>query len=112
MRIRHRFRKFHIHRLKSPTNNPAQLNDSYYKHLSDREPRIAGAAKEVKDCLARGKTSKGLIVCDQMLALYPGHLLFEGLRLELENKERQTRFEYIKQVCSELNRTPDLDRRV
>jgi tetratricopeptide (TPR) repeat protein len=112
MRIRHRFKKFRIHRLKSPTNNPAQLNDSYYKHLSDREPQIAGAAKEVKDCLARGKTSKGLIVCDQMLALYPGHLLFEGLRLELENKERQTRFEYIKQVCSELNRTPDLDRRV
>ena len=42
-------------------------------------------------------------------ALHPDNKLFEGLKLEIENRERETRLEFIRRLSSELESEPDLD---
>lgn len=84
--------------------------------LSDRlfieDPDAAEAAREVKAWLAAGEISKALITCNRMLSLRPDDRLFEGLRLEGENRAREIRVEFIRQLGVELERVPDLDARV
>src|ERR1051326_4974700 len=106
------FGKFQINRLKSKPHSHELLNDNYYKQLSAKDPLMAAAASEAKACLAASKVSRALMLCDQILERYPGHALFEGLRLEAENRERKTRFEYVKSFSTELESNPDLDSRV
>jgi tetratricopeptide (TPR) repeat protein len=80
--------------------------------LLDQEQEALDAAREIKISLAAGETSKAVMVCDRMLSLHPGDRLFEGLRLEIENKEREVRLEFIRRLCAELESTPDLDARI
>jgi tetratricopeptide (TPR) repeat protein len=80
--------------------------------LLDHEQEALEAAREIKICLAAGETSKAVLICDRMLSLHPGDRLFEGLRLEIENKEREVRLEFVRRLCAELETTPDLDARI
>jgi tetratricopeptide (TPR) repeat protein len=47
-----------------------------------------------------------------MLSLHPGDRLFEGLRLEVENKDREVRLEFVRRLTAELERVPDLETRI
>ena len=76
------------------------------------DQKAADAAREIKACLTSGETSKALLACDRMLTLHPDNRLFEGLRLEAENKEREIRLEFIRRLSSELETMPDLDTRI
>ena len=78
--------------------------------IEDQE--AAEAALEIKACLTTSETSKALLTCDRMLSLYPDNRLFEGLRLEAENKEREARLEFVRRLSSELEGEPDLDERI
>ena len=70
------------------------------------------AAHEIKAYLNCGETLKALITCNRMLSLHPGNKLFEGLRLEIENKEREVRLESVRQLSADLEHVPDLDARI
>jgi tetratricopeptide (TPR) repeat protein len=76
------------------------------------DPEAAEAAREVKAWLAASETSRALITCDRMLTLHPGDRLFEGLRLEAENKDREVRLEFVRRLTAELEKVPDLDARI
>jgi len=78
--------------------------------IEDQE--AAEAAREIKACLTTSETSKALLTCDRMLSLYPDNRLFEGLRLEAENKEREARLEFVRRLSSELEGEPNLDDRI
>jgi tetratricopeptide (TPR) repeat protein len=80
--------------------------------LFSDDPEAADAALEIKACLATSETSKALVTCDRMRALHPDNKLFEGLKLEIENRERETRLEFIRRLSSELESEPDLDARI
>ncbi|HVQ65292.1 MAG TPA: PEGA domain-containing protein [Terriglobia bacterium] len=69
-------------------------------------------AREIQALLTSNDTSKALLACDRMLSVHPGNRLFEGLRLEIEKKEREVRLEFIRQLSAELERVPDLDYRI
>ena len=78
--------------------------------FEDKE--AADGAREIQALLTSNDTSKALLACDRMLSVHPGNRLFEGLRLEIEKKERQVRLEFIRQLSAELERVPDLDYRI
>ena len=86
----------------------ADLHDQ----LFSEDQEAADAALEIKACLATSDISKALVTCDRMLSLRPESRLFEGLKLEIENREREVRLEFIRQLSSDLEREPDLDARV
>src|SRR5262245_44136352 len=60
--------------------------DVQYDQLFGTDKEAADAAREITGLMVSNETSKALIACDRMLSLYPGNRLFEGLRLEVENK--------------------------
>ena len=80
--------------------------------LFSEDSEAAEAARDIKACLAIGDTSKALLLCDQMLSVHPDSRLFEGLKLEVENREREIRLEYVRRLDNELENTPDLDARI
>ena len=80
------------------------------------DPEAAEAAREVRAWIAgtraASETAKALITCDRMLSLHPNDRLFEGLRLEVESKDREIRLEFIRRLASELEKVPDFDARI
>ena len=76
------------------------------------DQKAADAAREIKACLTTGDTSKALFTCNRMLALHPENRLFEGLKLEAENREREIRLEFIRRLSAELEHESDLDARI
>jgi tetratricopeptide (TPR) repeat protein len=93
-----------------PTRNTSGTDALSVDLFEDKE--AAEAAREIKACLISGDTSKALVTCDRMLCLHPGNRLFEGLRLEVEKKEREIRMDFIRRLSSELETIPDLDERI
>ena len=83
-----------------------------HDRLPTEDQEAAEAAREIKACLTTSETSKALLTCDRMLSIYPDNRLFEGLRLEAENKEREARLEFVRRLSSELDGEPDLDERI
>jgi tetratricopeptide (TPR) repeat protein len=83
-----------------------------YDQLFSEDQEAADAAREIKACLATGEISQAMLACNRMLSLHPDNKLFEGLRLEIENREREVRLEFIRRLTSEVENLPDLDARV
>ena len=83
-----------------------------YDQLFSEDREAADAAREIKVCLASGEILQAALTCDRMLSLHPDNKLFEGLRLEVENRERQVRLEFVRRLTSELENVPDLDARI
>jgi tetratricopeptide (TPR) repeat protein len=83
-----------------------------HDQLCSGDPEAADAALEIKACLTEGEISKALVVCDRMLLSHPDNRLFEGLRLEVENREREVRLESVRRLSSEVENIPDLDARI
>jgi tetratricopeptide (TPR) repeat protein len=80
--------------------------------LLSEDAEAVDAALEIKACLATSETSKALTTCDRMRSLHPENKLFEGLRLEIENKERETRLEFVRRLSADLEKETDLDSRI
>jgi tetratricopeptide (TPR) repeat protein len=84
----------------------------HYDPLLSEDSEATDAAREIKACLAANDTSRASNLCDRMLSLHPESRLFEGLRLDIENRERESRLEFIRRLSSELEAMPDLDARI
>jgi tetratricopeptide (TPR) repeat protein len=93
-----------------PTRNASGTDALSVELFEDKE--AAETAREIKACLVSGDTSKALVLCDRMLCLHPGNRLFEGLRLEVEKREREIRMDFIRRLSSDLETIPDLDARI
>jgi tetratricopeptide (TPR) repeat protein len=83
-----------------------------HDQLFSEDQEAADAALEIKACLATNNISTALVTCDRMLLLHPQSRLFEGLKLEIENREREVRLEFIRQLSADLEHEPDLDNRI
>jgi tetratricopeptide (TPR) repeat protein len=76
-----------------------------------KDQEIADAAREIKAWLTAGDTSKAQQMCDQMLSLHADNKLFEGFKLEIENKEREVQLEFLRKLTSDLEAL-DFDARI
>jgi serine/threonine protein kinase len=90
--------------------------DAIYEHYHDEilteHNRVRRAFEDAKQKLEQGKFAQVMAVCDQMLAMNPGHPLFVGMKLHAEDRERQLRLECVQGVCATLAGVPDLERQV
>lgn len=80
--------------------------------LFSDDQETAEGIRQIQACLTAGDASQALTACDRMLSLRPGDRLFEGLKLEAENKERELRLEFVRRLSSDLEHIPDLDLRI
>ena len=83
-----------------------------YDEVLQEHSRVAKASETAKEHLAGGQLPQALAICDEMLSQNPGHSLFQGIKLQIENRRRELRLDYLQNVRAQLRQIADLDRRV
>jgi eukaryotic-like serine/threonine-protein kinase len=84
--------------------------DLYNKVRSEHDG-IRSAYEEAKTHLAGKNYSEALAVCQKCLSKYPNHALFQALKYDIEEQERQDLSAYIVEINHRIESEPDLDRR-
>jgi serine/threonine-protein kinase len=100
---------------KAPDTSAPERAASYrslYNQVRSEHDAMNSAFAEARKLLAEGKFSAGLAVCDEYLAKYPGHALFQAVKFDIEEKQRQELSARIAEVDRRVEAEPNLDKRV
>ena len=84
---------------------------SLYNQVRSEHDAMNSAYGEARKLLAEAKFSAALSVCDQYLAKYPGHALFQAMKFDIEEKQRQELSTRIAEVDRRVEAEPNLDKR-
>ena len=95
----------------SNPEQPATFQNIYNQVRSEHDA-IKNSYAEARMHLADRNFALALDVCDRFLAKYPGHALFQSLKFDVEEQQRQDLSAYIAQIDSRVEAEPNLDRRV
>jgi len=85
---------------------------SLYNQVRSEHDAMNSAYAEARKLLSEGKFAAGLSVCDQYLSKYPGHALFQAVKFDIEEKQRQELSSRIAEVDRRVEAEPNLDKRV
>ena len=84
---------------------------SLYNQVRSEHDAMNSAYGEARKLLEEAKFSAALSVCDQYLAKYPGHALFQAMKFDIEEKQRQELSTRIAEVDRRVEAEPNLDKR-
>jgi serine/threonine-protein kinase len=84
---------------------------SLYNQVRSEHDAMNSAYGEARKLLAEAKFSAALSVCDQYLAKYPEHALFQAVKFDIEEKQRQELSTHIAEVDRRVEAEPNLDKR-
>jgi serine/threonine-protein kinase len=85
---------------------------SLYNQVRSEHDAINSAYAEARKLLAEANFPAALSVCDQYLAKYPGHALFQAAKFDIEEKQRQELSARIAEIDRRVEAEPNLDKRV
>jgi serine/threonine-protein kinase len=100
---------------KAPDSSAPERAASYrslYNQVRSEHDAMNSAYAEARKLVAEGKFSAGLAVCDEYLAKYPGHALFQAVKFDIEEKQRQELSARIAEIDRRVEAEPNLDKRV
>ena len=86
--------------------------ESLYNEVRSEHDAMNRAYAEARRLLAEGKLSSALSVCEKYLAKYPGHALFQAVKFDIEEKQRQELSTRIAEIDRRVEAEPNLDKRV
>ncbi|HYM76371.1 MAG TPA: protein kinase [Candidatus Dormibacteraeota bacterium] len=85
---------------------------SFYNEVRSEHDAINTAYAESRKLLADRNFPKALSICQTYLEKYPTNALFQALRYDIEEQQRQDLSALIAQVDRQVEAEPDLDKRV
>ncbi len=85
---------------------------SFYNEVRSEHDAMNTAYAEARKQLADRNFSKALSTCESYLAKYPTNAIFQALRYDIEEQQRQELSALIAQVDRQVEAEPDLDKRV
>lgn len=85
---------------------------SLYNQVRSDHDTIKNAYEDARKQLNERNFTPALALCEEYLAKYPGHALFQALKVDVEESQRQELSAYIARIDREVESEPDLDRRV
>ncbi|MEB2361550.1 MAG: protein kinase [Bryobacterales bacterium] len=88
------------------------LYQNLYNQIRSERETARNSYAEGKRHLADRNFAKALEICDDFLRRYPSDPMFQALKLEVEEQQRQERSAYIADVGHRLDAEANLDRRV
>jgi len=88
------------------------LYQNLYNQIRSERETARNSYAEGKRHLADRNFAKALEICDDFLRRYPSDPMFQALKLEVEEQQRQERSAYIADVGRRLDDEANLDRRV
>jgi hypothetical protein len=85
---------------------------SLYSQVRSEHEALRNAHAEARKLLSEANFEAASSICSENLKKYPDNALFEALRFELEEKERQYISSYIGKIDRDVESEVDLDRKV
>jgi eukaryotic-like serine/threonine-protein kinase len=90
----------------------ADRYQNFYNQVRSEHDALRDTYTEARKLLADREFDKALAICEETLAKHPGHALFQSLKVDVEEAQRQGLSAFIAQVDRAVEAEPDLDRRV
>ena len=85
---------------------------SLYNQVRSEHEFLKNAYAEARQHLANRNFAQALALCEQCLEKHPGHALFQALKFDIEEAQRQELSARIAEIDRRVEAEPDLDRRV
>jgi len=85
---------------------------NFYNKVRTQHESIKNSYAEAKKLLEDRNFAQALAIANQWLSQYPGHALFQSLKFDIEEQERQELSARIAEIDRQVEAEPDLDRRV
>ncbi len=83
-----------------------------YKKVRSGNTRISNAYQEARKLLSENEFASASSLCQQILNKYPEHTLFQALKEDIGERQRQFVSSYIIKIDRDVEAEPDLDRKV
>jgi serine/threonine protein kinase len=90
----------------------AALPQAFYEKVRADHESVEAAYAAAKQQLEAQDFPGALAACSSQLAKYPGHALFQALKIEIEERQRQAQSSVVAETYRQVEPEPDLDRRV
>jgi len=84
----------------------------FYNEVRSEHDAMNTAYAEARKQLADRNFGKALAVCDTYLAKYPTNAIFQALKYDIEEQQRQELSSFVASVDRQVEAEPDLDKRV
>lgn len=85
---------------------------NFYNQVRSEHDAMNNAHLETRKHLADRDFAKALALCDAYLAKYPGNALFQALRFDVEEHQRQEQSAFVAEIDRRAEAEPDLGKRV
>jgi serine/threonine protein kinase len=85
---------------------------SFYNEVRSEHDAMNTAYAEVRQSLAERNFGKAMSVCQEYLAKYSNNAIFQALKYDIEEQQRQELSAFIATVDRQVEVEPDLDKRV
>ncbi|MBZ5705660.1 MAG: protein kinase [Acidobacteriia bacterium] len=96
----------------SSVTDSAGTYQSFYNQVRSEHDAMNAAYAEARKHLADRNFSKALSLCETYLSKYPNNALFQALKYDVEEQQRQELSAFIASVDRQVEGEPDLDKRV
>src|SRR5712692_375744 len=83
-----------------------------YNQVRSEHDGIKNSYAEARKHLQDSNFGPALAICNEYLAKYPGHALFQALKFDVEERERQELSARIAEIDRKVEAEPDLERKV
>ncbi len=85
---------------------------SFYNEVRSEHDAMNTAYAEARRSLAEHNFRKALDLCQSYLTKYPGNAIFQALKYDIEEQQRQELSAFIASIDRQVEGEPDLDKRV
>ena len=94
------------------STDAAGVYQSFFNKLRSEHEAINTGYADARRCLSDRQFAKALQICQEFLTKYPGHALFQALKFDVEEQQRQQLSAFIADVDRRLEAEPDLNAKV
>ena len=85
---------------------------NFYNEVRSEYDSMRNSYAEARKHLEDQNFGKALAICDQYLSKFPGHALFQALKFDVEERQRQRLSSFVAEVDRQVEAEPDLERKV
>lgn len=90
----------------------AAIYQKLYNEVRSEHDEVDNSYAEARKHLDNGNYSGTLEICGRYLAKYPEHAMFQSLKLDAEDRQRQDVSAFIARIDREVDAEPDLERKI
>ena len=85
---------------------------NFYNEVRSEYDSMRNSYAEARKHLEDQNFAKALAICDQFLSKFPGHALFQALKFDVEERQRQRLSSFVAEVDRRVEAQPDLEQKV